>query len=97
LAGERGNKKLLSFRFPPPFRLFLPQETILQALKLSRAQQAQSMKQPPPPPYKWTYASAFLYSLTLITTIGEFRVQIRPDDIALPSVKAFNFHPLWEA
>ena len=28
------------------------------------------MKQPPPP-HKWTYASAFLYSLTLITTIGK--------------------------
>ncbi|CAO1434344.1 unnamed protein product [Diamesa hyperborea] len=45
------------------------QETILHALKLSRAQQILNVKQPNTP-YKWTYASAFLYSLTLITTIG---------------------------
>lgn len=74
-----------------------PQETILQALKLSRAQQTQTVKQPPTP-YKWTYASAFLYSLTLITTIGKnafvyanpwakFRL-----DVALMSVnKNLNF------
>jgi hypothetical protein len=47
------------------------QETIIQALKLSRVQQTQTVKQPPTP-YKWTYASAFLYSLTLITTIGTY-------------------------
>lgn len=47
------------------------QETILVALKSNaRAQQITTVKQTAIP-YKWTYASAFLYSLTLITTIGE--------------------------
>lgn len=50
----------------------LLQETILVALKSNaRAQQITTVKQTAIP-YKWTYASAFLYSLTLITTIGEY-------------------------
>ncbi|KAG5673421.1 hypothetical protein PVAND_003470 [Polypedilum vanderplanki] len=45
------------------------QLVMLEALKTSRVQQVTTnIKQPTS--HKWTYASAFLYSLTLITTIG---------------------------
>ncbi|XP_070505686.1 TWiK family of potassium channels protein 7-like [Chironomus tepperi] len=44
------------------------QETLVNALRNPRPQLISNVKQPPP--HKWTYASAFLYSLTLITTIG---------------------------
>ncbi|XP_062553864.1 potassium channel subfamily K member 10-like [Armigeres subalbatus] len=45
------------------------QDTILRAVRASKAQQVTNV-QSNAKPYKWTYASAFLYSLTLITTIG---------------------------
>ncbi|XP_050091926.1 TWiK family of potassium channels protein 18 isoform X1 [Anopheles aquasalis] len=45
------------------------QDTILRAVRASRTQQVTNVQQNTRP-YKWTYASAFLYSLTLITTIG---------------------------
>ncbi|XP_049544067.1 TWiK family of potassium channels protein 18 isoform X1 [Anopheles darlingi] len=45
------------------------QDTILRAVRASRIQQVANVQQNTRP-YKWTYASAFLYSLTLITTIG---------------------------
>ncbi|XP_053688345.1 TWiK family of potassium channels protein 7-like [Sabethes cyaneus] len=45
------------------------QDTILRAVRASRSQQVANT-QNNTKPYKWTYASAFLYSLTLITTIG---------------------------
>uniref|UniRef100_A0A8D8DL49 TWiK family of potassium channels protein 7 n=2 Tax=Culex pipiens TaxID=7175 RepID=A0A8D8DL49_CULPI len=45
------------------------QDTILRAVRASRSQQVTNV-QSNAKPYKWTYASAFLYSLTLITTIG---------------------------
>ncbi|XP_058120556.1 potassium channel subfamily K member 10-like [Anopheles ziemanni] len=45
------------------------QDTILRAVRASRTQQVTNVQQHVRP-YKWTYASAFLYSLTLITTIG---------------------------
>ncbi|XP_055600081.1 TWiK family of potassium channels protein 7 [Uranotaenia lowii] len=45
------------------------QDTILRAVRASRSQQVTNV-QNQSKPYKWTYASAFLYSLTLITTIG---------------------------
>ncbi|XP_052860247.1 potassium channel subfamily K member 10-like [Anopheles cruzii] len=45
------------------------QDTILRAVRASRTQKIPNMQQNARP-YKWTYASAFLYSLTLITTIG---------------------------
>lgn len=48
----------------------LLQDTILSAVRASRSQQISTI-QSPIKPYKWTYASAFLYSLTLITTIGK--------------------------
>lgn len=44
------------------------QETLLNAVKQSQLQQPSTT--PLTQPNKWTYASAFLYSLTLITTIG---------------------------
>lgn len=50
---------------------FHPQEKILHALKASRAQQISNVKEHNTQ-HKWTYASAFLYSLTLITTIGKW-------------------------
>jgi hypothetical protein len=50
---------------------FYSQENILHALKIARAQQVQNVKQPAQ--HKWSYASAFLYSLTLITTIGKHK------------------------
>ncbi|XP_065092139.1 TWiK family of potassium channels protein 18-like [Ochlerotatus camptorhynchus] len=45
------------------------QDTILRAVRASKSQQVTNV-QSNAKPYKWTYASAFLYSLTLITTIG---------------------------
>uniref|UniRef100_A0A0K8WJF3 TWiK family of potassium channels protein 18 n=2 Tax=Bactrocera latifrons TaxID=174628 RepID=A0A0K8WJF3_BACLA len=44
------------------------QETLLRAVRQSKIYQPG--EQMNPPTHKWTYASAFLYSLTLITTIG---------------------------
>ncbi|KAJ6635735.1 TWiK family of potassium channels protein 18, partial [Pseudolycoriella hygida] len=44
------------------------QDMLLSAVKSSKIQQ--TGVQPTVNPHKWTYASAFLYSLTLITTIG---------------------------
>lgn len=50
---------------------FLPlQDTLLRAVKLNSNLQ-QTGTPPTPKTHKWSYASAFLYSLTLITTIGE--------------------------
>ena len=46
------------------------QDTLLRAVKLSSTT-PQTSNPPPHKPHKWSYASAFLYSLTLITTIGE--------------------------
>ncbi|XP_037030008.1 TWiK family of potassium channels protein 7 [Bradysia coprophila] len=44
------------------------QDSLLRAVKTSKIQQ--TGVQPTIKPHKWSYASAFLYSLTLITTIG---------------------------
>ncbi|XP_053952121.1 TWiK family of potassium channels protein 7 [Anastrepha ludens] len=44
------------------------QETLLRAVRQSKLYQPGEPMNPPT--HKWTYASAFLYSLTLITTIG---------------------------
>lgn len=52
---------------------YIWQDTILRAVRASKAQQVTNV-QSNAKPYKWTYASAFLYSLTLITTIGKFSV-----------------------
>lgn len=46
------------------------QDTLLRAVKLNSNLQ-QTGTPPTPKTHKWSYASAFLYSLTLITTIGE--------------------------
>lgn len=45
------------------------QNTIITAMRASKPQQ--TGVQSTVKPHKWTYASAFLYSLTLITTIGK--------------------------
>lgn len=45
------------------------QNTIITAMRTSKPQQ--TGVQSTVKPHKWTYASAFLYSLTLITTIGK--------------------------
>lgn len=45
------------------------QNTIITAMRTSKPQQ--TGVQSTAKPHKWTYASAFLYSLTLITTIGK--------------------------
>lgn len=49
--------------------LFL-QDMLLRAVRSSKIHQ--TGVQPTIKPHKWSYASAFLYSLTLITTIGKF-------------------------
>lgn len=49
---------------------FVFQDSLLRAVKTSKIQQ--TGVQPTIKPHKWSYASAFLYSLTLITTIGEY-------------------------
>ncbi|KAH8387448.1 hypothetical protein KR093_007137, partial [Drosophila rubida] len=46
------------------------QDTLLRAVRQSKVYQPGGV-QMNAPTHKWTYASAFLYSLTLITTIGE--------------------------
>ncbi|KAH8306602.1 hypothetical protein KR018_009561 [Drosophila ironensis] len=46
------------------------QDTLLRAVRQSKVYPAGGI-QMNAPTHKWTYASAFLYSLTLITTIGE--------------------------
>lgn len=52
------------------FTSFSLQDTLLRAVKLNSNLQ-QTGTPPTPKTHKWSYASAFLYSLTLITTIGE--------------------------
>lgn len=54
-------KKISIFQFS--------QNTIITAMRASKPQQ--TGVQSTVKPHKWTYASAFLYSLTLITTIGK--------------------------
>jgi len=46
------------------------QDTLLRAVRQSKVYPPGGI-QLNAPTHKWTYASAFLYSLTLITTIGE--------------------------
>lgn len=50
---------------------FFSQDTLLRAVRQSKVYQPGGV-QMNAPTHKWTYASAFLYSLTLITTIGEW-------------------------
>lgn len=50
---------------------FCFQDMLLRAVRTSKIQQ--TGVQPTIKPHKWSYASAFLYSLTLITTIGKYR------------------------
>lgn len=55
--------------FPLTHFAFVPkQDKLLRAVRTSKIQQ--SGVQPTTTSHKWSYASAFLYSLTLITTIG---------------------------
>lgn len=46
------------------------QDTLLRSIRATKIQQSGGI-QPPLKPHKWSYASAFLYSITLITTIGK--------------------------
>lgn len=50
--------------FLPPY-----QDTLLRSVRQSKIHQTGVPMNSPT--HKWTYASAFLYSLTLITTIGK--------------------------
>lgn len=52
------------------FTSFSLQDTLLREVK-SNPHLQQTGTPPTPKTHKWSYASAFLYSLTLITTIGE--------------------------
>lgn len=47
------------------------QDTLLRSVRQSKLYQPGI--QANTPTHKWTYASAFLYSLTLITTIGKYK------------------------
>lgn len=47
------------------------QDTLLRAVRSTKIQNTAGV-QTPIRAHKWSYASAFLYSITLITTIGEF-------------------------
>lgn len=56
---------------------FFSQDTLLRAVRQSKVYQPGGV-QMNAPTHKWTYASAFLYSLTLITTIGEWASLVEP-------------------
>lgn len=52
------------------FLFFSLQDMLLRAVRATKIQQTGA--QPSIKPHKWSYASAFLYSITLITTIGKY-------------------------
>lgn len=60
---------ILTENFHSLLLLLLFQDTLLRAVRASKIQHTGI--QPSVKPHKWSYASAFLYSITLITTIGK--------------------------
>lgn len=53
-----------------------------------------------PPDYEWNFAKAFLYSLTVLTTIGKSRINMFPSDVydklrnhCIPLSTGFSFQP----